>query len=154
MKNIQNTNNDIQKMLKSMDVSSFEELLKLIVPDKLRLKDSLNIGEPKSELDLILDTDAIKNKNKALTCYDGGGVYDHYIPSVVDFISSRSEFYTSYTPYQAEVSQGTLQYLYEFQSMISALSGLDVSNASLYDGGSALAEACSMSVNAQRICAS
>ncbi|MAX09297.1 MAG: aminomethyl-transferring glycine dehydrogenase [Candidatus Marinimicrobia bacterium] len=147
MKYIQNTDSDIQKMLDSIGVSSFEDLLKLIVPEKLRLKDKLNIGEPKSELDLIIDTDNIKRKNKALTCYDGGGVYDHYIPSVVDFISSRSEFYTSYTPYQAEVSQGTLQYLYEFQSMISALSGLEVSNASLYDGGSALAEACSMSVN-------
>ena len=147
MKYIQNTDSDIQKMLDNIGVSSFEDLLKLIVPEKLRLKDKLNIGEPKSELDLIIDTDNIKRKNKALTCYDGGGVYDHYIPSVVDFISSRSEFYTSYTPYQAEVSQGTLQYLYEFQSMISALSGLEVSNASLYDGGSALAEACSMSVN-------
>ena len=147
MKYIQNTDSDIQKMLDSIGVSSFEDLLNLIVPEKLRLKDKLNIGEPKSELDLIIDTDNIKRKNKALTCYDGGGVYDHYIPSVVDFISSRSEFYTSYTPYQAEVSQGTLQYLYEFQSMISALSGLEVSNASLYDGGSALAEACSMSVN-------
>ena len=147
MKYIQNTNTDIQKMLKSIGVSSFEELLKLIVPDKLRLREKLDIGESKSEFDLTLDADKIKRKNKALTCYNGGGVYDHYIPSVVDFISSRSEFYTSYTPYQAEVSQGTLQYLYEFQSMISALSGLDVSNASLYDGGSALAEACSMSVN-------
>ena len=147
MKYIQNTDSDIQKMLDSIGVSSFEDLLKLIVPEKLQLKDKLNIGEPKSELDLIMDTDNIKRKNKTLTCYNGGGVYDHYIPSVVDFISSRSEFYTSYTPYQAEVSQGTLQYLYEFQSMISALSGLEVSNASLYDGGSALAEACSMSVN-------
>ena len=134
-------------MLKSIGVSSFEDLLKAIVPDKLRLKKKLNIGNPTSEFDLILDTNNIKNKNKTLICYNGGGVYDHYIPSVVDFISSRSEFYTSYTPYQAEVSQGTLQYLYEFQSMISALSGLDVSNASLYDGGSALAEACSMSIN-------
>jgi len=148
MKYIQNTDKDIKRMLESIGVSSFEDLLKTIIPNKLRLKKDLNIGSPKSEFDLILDTDNIKDKNKSLTCYNGGGVYDHYIPSVVDFIASRSEFYTSYTPYQAEVSQGTLQYLYEFQSMISALSGLEVSNASLYDGGSALAEACSMSINA------
>ena len=147
MKYIQNTDRDIRKMLESIEVSSFDDLLKTIVPEKLRFKEELSIGEPKSEFDLILDTNSVKNDNKSLICYSGGGVYDHYIPSVVDFIASRSEFYTSYTPYQAEVSQGTLQYLYEFQSMISALSGLEVSNASLYDGGSALAEACSMSLN-------
>ena len=94
MKYIQNTNSDIQKMLESIGVSSFEDLLKLIIPEELRLKDRLDIGESKSEFDLILDTDNIKHKNKVLTCYDGGGVYDHYIPSVVDFISSRSEFYS------------------------------------------------------------
>ena len=113
--------------------------------DEIRFKDSFNIGEALSEYELILETSKLKNNN--LLCFMGNGIYDHYVPSVVDFISSRSEFYTSYTPYQAEVSQGTLQYLYEFQSMIASLAGMEVSNASLYDGASSLAEACSMAIN-------
>ena len=146
MKYIQNTESDIKKMLEIIGVEKFDDLLSMI-PDKLILKDQIDIGEPLSEIELISDTESFKNKNKKMICFNGGGVYDHHIPSVVDFLSSKSEYYTAYTPYQAEVSQGTLQYLYEFQSMISMLSGLDVSNASLYDGASALAEACSMSIN-------
>ncbi len=144
MKYIQNTNKDIEKMLKEIGVKSFEELIDSI-PMQIRFKDTLSIGEALSEYELQLETSKMKNNN--LTCFMGNGIYDHYVPSVVDFISARSEFYTSYTPYQAEVSQGTLQYLYEFQSMIASLSGMDVSNASLYDGASALAEACSMAIN-------
>ena len=144
MKYIQNTNKDIQEMLKEIGVESFDSLIESI-PSEIRFKDSFNIGEALSEYELILETSKLKNNN--LICFMGNGIYDHYVPSVVDFISSRSEFYTSYTPYQAEVSQGTLQYLYEFQSMIASLSGMEVSNASLYDGASALAEACSMAIN-------
>ena len=144
MKYIQNTNKDIKKMLNEIGVDSFDSLVKSI-PDEIRFKDSFNIGEALSEYELILETSKLKNNN--LLCFMGNGIYDHYVPSVVDFISSRSEFYTSYTPYQAEVSQGTLQYLYEFQSMIASLAGMEVSNASLYDGASALAEACSMAIN-------
>ena len=144
MKYIQNTNKDIKKMLNEIGVDSFDSLVKSI-PDEIRFKNSFNIGEALSEYELILETSKLKNNN--LLCFMGNGIYDHYVPSVVDFISSRSEFYTSYTPYQAEVSQGTLQYLYEFQSMIASLAGMEVSNASLYDGASALAEACSMAIN-------
>ena len=144
MKYIQNTNKDIKKMLNEIGVDSFDSLVKSI-PDEIRFKDSFNIGEALSEYELILETSKLKNNN--LLCFMGNGIYDHYVPSVVDFLSSRSEFYTSYTPYQAEVSQGTLQYLYEFQSMIASLAGMEVSNASLYDGASSLAEACSMAIN-------
>ena len=144
MKYIQNTTKDRNKMLKKIGVSSFEELIDTI-PNKILLKEKLKIPAGLSEYDLLLDIKQFKNSN--LICFMGNGVYDHYIPSVVDFISARSEFYTAYTPYQPEVSQGTLQYLYEFQSMISSLSGMDVSNASLYDGASSVAEACSMAVS-------
>ena len=144
MKYIYNTDKDLKKMLDVIGVDSFDELIKR-VPQDVRLKNGLDIGPSLSEQELLSHVSSFENKK--MTCYNGGGVYDHYIPSVVDFLALRSEFYTSYTPYQAEVSQGTLQYLYEFQSMISALSGLKVSNASLYDGGSALAEACSMAIN-------
>ncbi|MAV64038.1 MAG: aminomethyl-transferring glycine dehydrogenase [Candidatus Marinimicrobia bacterium] len=144
MKYIYNTDKDIKEMLDVIGVQSFEELIKAI-PYDVRFKDDIGIGRPLSEQELLSEVSGLKNKN--MICFNGGGVYDHYIPSVVDFLASRSEFYTSYTPYQAEVSQGTLQYLYEFQSMISALSGLGVSNASLYDGASSLAEACSMALN-------
>ena len=147
MKYIPNTKNDLKDMLKIIGEKSTDNLISKIIPDNLRPKKGLEIGDPLSEYDLLLDVEYLKKNNKKLICFNGGGVYDHYIPSAVDFLSSRSEFYTSYTPYQAEVSQGTLQYLYEFQSMISELSGLDVSNASLYDGASAVAEACSMAVN-------
>ena len=144
MKYIQNTNKDIKKMLSEIGVDSFDSLIKSI-PNEIRFKNTFNIGEALSEYELLMETS--KLKNNTLLCFMGNGIYDHYVPSVVDFISSRSEFYTSYTPYQAEVSQGTLQYLYEFQSMIASLAGMEVSNASLYDGASALAEACSMAIN-------
>ena len=124
MKYIPNTDSDVQEMLKDIGEKSFDSFISKIIPNELRPQEKLNIGSPFSEFDLINDINKIKSSNKNLINFDGGGVYDHYIPSVVDFISSWSEFYTSYTPYQAEVSQGTLQYLYEFQSMISEISGL------------------------------
>ena len=113
MKYIQNTESDIKKMLRDIGVEKFGDLLSMI-PDKLRLKEMIDIGDSLSEIELISDTDRLKNKNKKMICFNGGGVYDHYVPSVVDFLSSKSEYCTAYTPYQAEVSQGTLQYLYEF----------------------------------------
>ena len=133
-----------KKMLKSIGVSSFEELID-IIPKKFRKSLQYDISDPLSEMDLINHIEEIIKKNKKGISFIGAGAYDRYIPSIIDFIVSRSEFYTAYTPYQPEVSQGTLQYLYEYQSMISSLSGMDISNASLYDCASALAEACLLS---------
>ncbi len=138
-----------KEILDKLEISSFEDLISNI-PKKLRVKDGilgLNSGISEQELDLFIKS---LNNEKSLVkkiCFSGGGVYDHYVPKVIDFIASRSEFNTAYTPYQPEVSQGTLQYIYEFQSMICELSGLDISNASLYDGASALAEACSLAIS-------
>ena len=137
-------------ILKKLNISSFEDLIS-IIPKHLQIKEDLGIGTPLSELEIVNELNLLSNKNNFNdVCFLGNGAYDHYIPSAVDFISSRSEFYTAYTPYQAEVSQGTLQYLYEFQTMICELSGMDIANASLFDGASAVAEACSMSVSSNR----
>ena len=142
-----------KEILDSLEISDFEELVS-IIPKNLRVKNSilgLNPGISEHELIEYIDTLTLKDKQTSKSlCFSGGGVYDHFIPKVIDFISSRSEFNTSYTPYQPEVSQGTLQYIYEFQSMICELSGLDISNASLYDGASAMAEACSLSLSHTR----
>ena len=111
----------------------------------------LDSGISEYELDSFINSlNKDQKSNVDTICFSGGGVYDHYVPKVIDFIASRSEFNTAYTPYQPEVSQGTLQYIYEFQSMICELSGLDISNASLYDGASALAEACSLAISHTR----
>tara|TARA_B100002052_G_scaffold233932_2_gene217060 strand:+ start:12782 stop:14083 length:1302 start_codon:yes stop_codon:yes gene_type:complete len=141
MKYIPCTIEEEKNMLKTIGVDSFDDLIN-IIPDKMRLLEEYNISSPMSELELIDHITNLANKNSSNVSFLGGGVYDRYVPSIVDFIASRSEFYTAYTPYQPEVSQGTLQYLYEYQSMICSLSGMDACNASLYDGGSALAEAC------------
>ena len=136
-----------QQMLDKMGKKSFNDLID-IIPPNLRYNNSMDIGDPLSEIEITNELNYLNNSNKSDSiCFLGNGIYDHFIPTVVDFISGRSEFYTAYTPYQAEVSQGTLQYLYEFQSMICALSGMDISNASLYDGASALAEACNIAVS-------
>lgn len=139
------TEEEISAMLKTIGVSSVEELFQDIKPT-YRPK-SFNIPKGKSELEVL----AYFKKLASLNCstiikFLGAGFYDHYIPSVIDALSSRSEFYTAYTPYQPECSQGTLQAIYEYQSAICALTGMDIANASLYEGGTALYEAAMMAI--------
>ncbi len=140
---IPNTDSDRQKMLETIGVSSFDELIEAI-PQEIRLKNDMNLPPQLSEMEVVklLDSYAKKNISTAThACFIGGGAYDHFTPAIVGAIIERPEFKTSYTPYQAEVSQGTLQSIYEYQSMICQLTGMDISNASLYDGGMAVAEA-------------
>jgi glycine dehydrogenase subunit 1 len=141
-----NSEYDIEEMLKQIGVKNFEELIANI-PNDLRFKGSLNIPNALSELQVSSLIESYGNKNQLGVSFLGGGVYDHYIPAVINTIISRPEFYTAYTPYQPEVSQGTLQAIYEFQSMISELTAMDVTNASMYEGGSALAEAMLLACN-------
>jgi len=146
---IPNTDKDREEMLKAIGVSSFEELLSPI-PKNLRLKKPLDLPPSLSEFEIKKLMREIAKKNITTNDYIsflGAGSYDHYIPAVVDYVVSRPEFYTAYTPYQAEVSQGTLQALYEYQSMICELTNMDASNASMYDGATSLAEACLMSIS-------
>jgi glycine dehydrogenase subunit 1 len=133
-----------KEMLKVIG-KGIEELFEAI-PDELKKHLSFNFPPPLSELEVRKEVKRLENSNKELICFAGGGVYDHYIPSVIDHIIRRPEFYTAYTPYQAEVSQGTLQAMYEYQSMICELAGMDISNASIYDGATALAEAVYMAI--------
>ena len=138
-----NTSENRKQMLKDIGVERFEDLITCI-PEEIKLKKPLNIPKKLSELELVTELRKISSENKNSTEYInflGAGIYDHFLPVAVDHIISRSEFYTAYTPYQAEVSQGTLQVIYEFQSLICNLTGMEVANASLYDGGSAMAEA-------------
>ena len=144
---IPTTKNEEKELLSECGVDNFNELIK-IIPSKYILKSNLGIGPPLSEIDINRELQQLSDLNSTDTlCFLGGGIYDHFIPSAVDFICNRSEYYTAYTPYQAEVSQGTLQSLYEYQSMICELSGMDIANASLYDGASAIGEACMLALS-------
>ncbi|MGB9803403.1 aminomethyl-transferring glycine dehydrogenase subunit GcvPA [Desulfofundulus sp.] len=143
MRYIPNTPEDRKKMLADIGVDSVEELF-ADIPEQVRLKRELNLPEALSEPELVRYMEDLAGKNGdtgRYTCFLGGGCYDHYIPAVVPALLARSEFYTAYTPYQAEISQGTLAAIYEFQTMICELTGMDVANASMYDGATALAEA-------------
>lgn len=143
---IPNTDADRQAMLERIGVKNFEQLISNI-PDELRFKQELKLPQPLSELEIAREIHHKMRCNQGVSDainFLGGGAYDHFIPAAIDHIISRSEFYTAYTPYQPEVSQGTLQAIYEYQSMIAELMNMEVANASLYDGGSALAEAALM----------
>jgi glycine dehydrogenase subunit 1 len=144
-----NVEADRRSMLDAIGVASIDELLAAIPPE-LRLNRDLCVLPGLGELELtshLGDLAAQNTPASETACFLGGGSYDHFIPAVVDMVSARSEFYTAYTPYQAEASQGTLQAIFEYQTLIAELTGMDVSNASLYDGGSAVAEAALMAMH-------
>jgi glycine dehydrogenase subunit 1 len=137
------TDEDVTGMLEAIGLDSLDDLFSQI-PPSVRLRRPLDLPQGVSEMEILADLKSLAARNRdveELVCFAGGGAYDHYVPAVVWALAGRSEFYTSYTPYQPELSQGVLQALFEYQSMICELTGLDVSNASLYDGATALAEA-------------
>jgi glycine dehydrogenase subunit 1 len=143
MSYILNTEADRQAMLAAIGVGSVDELFAQ-VPEDLRFRGELNLPPAMDEMELAAYMAELAGRNVAAgqkVCFLGGGSYDHFIPAVVDYVAGRGEFYTSYTPYQPEASQGNLQVFFEYQTLITQLTGMDVSNASLYDGGSAAAEA-------------
>ncbi len=147
---ILNTPDDVRAMLAAVGLDSLDALFDLIPPE-FRLKRPLDIPPALSEMELTGHLGALASKNVGTDlrpCFLGGGAYDHFVPAVVDALAGRGEFFTAYTPYQAEASQGTLQATFEYQTLVAELTGMDVSNASLYDGGSAVAEAVLMAMSA------
>lgn len=147
MEYIPKTATEERAMLEAIGAASFDQLLE--IPPDLRLNRPLDLPPPLSQMELKRELLELSRKNRDATStlsFLGGGSYDHFIPSTVDHVLSRSEFYTSYTPYQAEMSQGLLQTIYEYQTMICQLTGMEVSNASVYDGASALAEGALMAM--------
>ena len=134
-------------MMEVIGVKSLDELY-AEVPEQIRFRGDYQLPEAMSEIEVRQLFEQLGAQNKTLVCFAGAGVYDHYTPSVIPQLLSRSEFLTSYTPYQAEISQGTLHYIFEFQSMMAELTGMDISNASMYDGSTASAEAMMMAVAA------
>ncbi|HXL04921.1 MAG TPA: aminomethyl-transferring glycine dehydrogenase subunit GcvPA [Bacillota bacterium] len=146
MNYVPHTSEDRSEMLKVIGVSSIDELFS-DVPSEVKLHRELNLPAAMSEFELIKYMSGLAGKNTTtdnMVSFLGAGVYDHYVPSVVKHIISRSEFYTSYTPYQAEISQGMLQSIFEYQTLMCELTAMDISNASLYDGATAIAEAAMM----------
>ena len=141
------TKENLEAMLAKVGVKSLDELYAQI-PEAIRFKGDYRIPSEMSEIEVRQLFEKLGSQNKQFTCYAGYGVYDHYTPSVIPSLLQRSEFLTSYTPYQAEISQGTLHYIFEYQSMMAELTGMDISNASMYDGTTATAEAMMMAVAA------
>ena len=143
------TQEDIDAMLAACHLPSLDAL-SADVPDSIRFKGEYDIPEAKSEIEVRRFFEALAAKNTPLKCFAGAGVYDHYCPSVAQNIIDGFEFLTSYTPYQAEISQGTLHYIFEYQSMMTEMTGMDISNASMYDGTTATAEAMLLVYNAAK----
>ncbi len=143
------TENDRKEMLKAIGVSTIDDLFHDI-PASIQLDGPLDLPAPLSEPELYAHCRKIGAGNRDAVSFLGGGIYQHYIPAAVDQLAGRSEFYTAYTPYQAEVSQGTLAAIFEYQTFISRLTGMDLANASMYDGATALAEAAFMSVRSTK----
>ncbi len=149
---IPHTPDDVRVMLDTIGLDSLDQLFDMIPPE-FRLNRPLAVPPALGELELTNHVGALLATNvggDVRPCFLGGGAYDHFIPSVVDNLAARGEFYTAYTPYQPEASQGTLQATFEYQTLITQLTGMDVSNASLYDGGSAVAEAVLMALTITR----
>ncbi|MDY6463374.1 MAG: glycine dehydrogenase, partial [Bacteroidales bacterium] len=139
------TEEDIRQMLQRIGVGSLDDLYS-DVPDGVKYKGEYDLPSALSEQEVRDWFASLDAKDVPLKVFVGAGAYDHYTPSVIPYLTSRSEFLTAYTPYQCEISQGTLRYIFEYQSMICTLTGLDVSNASMYDGPTAAAEAMKMAV--------
>ena len=141
------TEEDLQAMMAKAGVNDLDGLYAQI-PESIRFRGDYDIPSEMSEIEVRQLFERLGSQNRQLTCYAGYGVYDHYTPSVIPQLLQRSEFLTSYTPYQAEISQGTLHYIFEYQSLMAELTGMDISNASMYDGTTATAEAMMMAVAA------
>ena len=141
------TEDDLKAMMDKVGVKDLDGLYAQI-PDAIRFKNDYQLPSEMSEIEVRQLFDKLGSQNQQMTCFAGYGVYDHYTPSVIPSLLRRSEFLTSYTPYQAEISQGTLHYIFEYQSMMAELTGMDISNASMYDGTTATAEAMMMAVAA------
>ncbi len=141
------TDSDLQQMMQRVGIDSLDDLYS-DVPEHIRFRDDYDLPDAMSEGEVRRVFEQLGDMNSPLVCFGGAGVYDHYTPAVIPYLLNRSELLTSYTPYQAEISQGTLHYIFEYQSMMSTLTGMEISNASMYDGTTACAEAMMMAVAA------
>lgn len=137
------TDDDLQQMMQRVGISSLDDLY-AEVPEAIRFHGDYDLPDEMSETEVRQVFEQLGVMNRPMMCFGGAGVYDHYTPAVIPNLLSRSELLTSYTPYQAEISQGTLHYIFEYQSMMAELTGMDISNASMYDGTTACAEAMMM----------
>ncbi|HMG76976.1 MAG TPA: aminomethyl-transferring glycine dehydrogenase subunit GcvPA [Pyrinomonadaceae bacterium] len=151
MRYIPNSPDERAEMLQQLGAASIENLFDSI-PEDLRLRQHLNVPAAMSEIELLKAFDEMGTRNQAAgrVSFLGGGAYSHYVPTIVDHLISRSEFFTAYTPYQPEISQGTLQSIFEFQTLVCQLTGMDIANASMYDGSTAMAEAVLMAERVTR----